>query len=70
MFFGLFTCNFLFDFLPYLAFRYFEYERTRRRSFQKHVVRTKLDIYVFIGLENKVDKVDHTYATHLTYIYS
>jgi hypothetical protein len=32
--------------LDYLAFQSFYFERTRRRSFQKRVVRTKFDIYL------------------------
>jgi hypothetical protein len=32
----------------YLAFKYFAFGRTWRRLFQKRVVHTKFDIYVFI----------------------
>ena len=35
-------------FLNYFAFQYFDIERTWWRLFQKRVVRSKLDIYVFI----------------------
>jgi len=35
--------------LNYLAFQYFDIESTWWRLFQKRVVRTKLDIYVFIA---------------------
>ena len=34
--------------LNYLAFKSFDFERTRWRLFQKRVVRTKFDIYIFI----------------------
>ena len=34
--------------LNYLVFQSFDYERTWWRLFQKHVVRTKFDIYFFI----------------------
>jgi len=33
-----------------LTFQYFDIERTRWRLFQKHVVRTNFDIYVFIAI--------------------
>jgi hypothetical protein len=37
------------DFINYsVAFQSFGFERIRWKLFQKHVVRTKLDIYVFI----------------------
>ena len=36
------------DFLYYLAFKYFGFEGTIWRLFQKRDVRTKFDIYVFI----------------------
>jgi len=39
--------------LNYLAFQSFDFERTWWRLFQKRVVRTKYDIYVFI-LDNTV----------------
>jgi hypothetical protein len=35
--------------LSYLAFQSFDFARTGRRLFQKRVVRTKFDIYVFIN---------------------
>jgi hypothetical protein len=34
----------------YLAFQSFDYDRTWWKLFQKRVVRTKLDIYVFITI--------------------
>ena len=36
--------------LNYLAFKSFNYERTRGRLFQKRAVRSQFDIYVFITL--------------------
>ena len=46
----------------YLAFKYFDFEGTRWRLFQKRVVCTKLDIYVFISVKmneksNKLSKL-------------
>jgi len=35
--------------LNYLAFQYFDIQRTWWRLFQKRVLRTKFDIYVFIS---------------------
>jgi predicted N-acetyltransferase YhbS len=37
-----------------MNFKLFGFERTGRRLFQKCVVRTKLDIYVFITVDNDV----------------
>jgi hypothetical protein len=34
--------------LNYLAFQFLDYERTWCRLFQKRVVRTKFEIYIFI----------------------
>ena len=36
--------------LNYLAFQSIDFERTRLRLFQEHVVNTKFDIYVFITI--------------------
>ena len=41
-----FTCSQ--NFLNYLAFHPFDFERTWWKLFQKRIVRTKFDIYVFI----------------------
>jgi len=35
----------------YLAFQLFDYERTWWRLFQKRVMRTKFDIYIFVPLD-------------------
>ena len=35
--------------LNYLAFQSIDFERTRLRLFQEHVVNTKFDIYVYIA---------------------
>ena len=39
--------------LDYLAFQYFDFESTWWSLFQKRVMRTKLDIYVFIIINIK-----------------
>jgi hypothetical protein len=53
----------------YLAFQSFDFERTLLRLFQKHVVETKFDIYVFIsrllGLDISLHK--HTVGIFQTY---
>jgi hypothetical protein len=52
----------------YLAFQSFVIERTWWRLFQKRVVRTKFDIYVFITLNGKwvIDKTSQTTYLKLT----
>jgi len=54
----------------FLAFHYFDLERTWWRLFQKRVVRTKFDIYVFIitfnyKLKRLIEMID--YGTHTLY---
>ena len=47
---NLFTTLFCSGVMPLFAFQSFDFEHTRWRLFQKRVVCTKLDIYIFITL--------------------
>jgi hypothetical protein len=45
-------------FFNYLDFKYFGFERTRWRLFQKRVMRTEFDIYVITKHTNNVIEID------------